>query len=85
VDSSADLENALIRHPAAAEAAVIAAKHPEFDERPVAVMVAKEGATVTAGELRAFLEPRFAKFWLPDRCWQAIGEWWSHDPSLIAS
>jgi acyl-coenzyme A synthetase/AMP-(fatty) acid ligase len=41
VDSSADLENALIRHPAAAEAAVIAAKHPKFDERPVAVMVAK--------------------------------------------
>jgi acyl-CoA synthetase (AMP-forming)/AMP-acid ligase II len=27
---------------------------------------AKEGATVTAEELRGFLEPRFAKFWLPD-------------------
>ena len=26
----------------------------------------KEGATVTAEELSAFLEPRFAKFWLPD-------------------
>jgi fatty-acyl-CoA synthase len=64
--SSVDLENALMGHPAVAQAAVIAAKHPKWDERPVAVVVAKEGATVTAEELRAFLEPRFAKFWLPD-------------------
>jgi fatty-acyl-CoA synthase len=64
--SSVDLENALMGHPAVAEAAVIAAKHPKWDERPVAVVVVKEGASVTAEELRAFLEPRFAKFWLPD-------------------
>ena len=64
--SSVDLENALMGHPAVAEAAVIAAKSPKWDERPVAVVVLKEGASVTAGELRAFLEPRFAKFWLPD-------------------
>ena len=64
--STVDLENALMGHPAVAEAAVIAAKHPKWDERPVAVVVVKEGATVTAGELRAFLEPKFAKFWLPD-------------------
>ena len=64
--SSVDLENALMGHPAVAEAAVIAARHPKWDERPVAVVAVKEGASVTAGELRAFLEPRFAKFWLPD-------------------
>jgi fatty-acyl-CoA synthase len=64
--SSVDLENALMGHPAVAEAAVIAVKHPKWDERPVAVVVVKEGASVTAEELRAFLEPRFAKFWLPD-------------------
>ena len=64
--STLDLENALMGHPAVAEAAVIAAKHPKWDERPVAVVVAKEGASVTAEELRAFLEARFAKFWLPD-------------------
>jgi fatty-acyl-CoA synthase len=64
--SSVDLENALMGHPAVAEAAVIAAKHLKWDERPVAVVVVKEGASITAGELRAFLEPRFAKFWLPD-------------------
>jgi acyl-CoA synthetase (AMP-forming)/AMP-acid ligase II len=64
--SSVDLENALMGHPAVAEAAVIAAKHPKWDERPVAIVVFKEGAAATAEELRAFLEPRFAKFWLPD-------------------
>ena len=64
--SSVDLENALMGHPAVAEAAVIAAKHPKWDERPVAVVAVKQGASVTAEELRAFLEPRFAKFWLPD-------------------
>jgi acyl-CoA synthetase (AMP-forming)/AMP-acid ligase II len=64
--SSVDLENALMGHPAIAEAAVIAAKHPKWDERPVAVVVVRDGASVTAEELRAFLEPKFAKFWLPD-------------------
>lgn len=64
--SSVDLENALMGHPAVAEAAVIAAKHPKWDERPVAVVVLKKGASATAEELRGFLEPKFAKFWLPD-------------------
>jgi acyl-CoA synthetase (AMP-forming)/AMP-acid ligase II len=64
--STVDLENALMGHPAVAEAAVIAAKHLKWDERPVAVVVVKKGASVTAEELRAFLEPKFAKFWLPD-------------------
>jgi fatty-acyl-CoA synthase len=64
--SSVDLENALMGHPAIAQAAVIAAKHPKWDERPVAVVVFKEGASATAEELRAFLEPKFARFWLPD-------------------
>ncbi|HXZ69275.1 MAG TPA: long-chain fatty acid--CoA ligase [Streptosporangiaceae bacterium] len=64
--STVDLENALMGHPVVAQAAVIAAKHPKWDERPVAIVVLKQGASVTAGELRAFLEPKFAKFWLPD-------------------
>ena len=64
--STVDLENALMGHAAVAQAAVIAAKHPKWGERPIAVVVLKQGASVTAEELRAFLEPRFAKFWLPD-------------------
>jgi acyl-CoA synthetase (AMP-forming)/AMP-acid ligase II len=64
--SSVDLENALMGHPAVTQAAVIAAKHPKWDERPVAIVVLKDGASATADELRAFLEPKFARFWLPD-------------------
>ena len=35
---------------------MIAAKHPKWGERPVAIVVLKQGASVTAGELRTFLE-----------------------------
>jgi acyl-CoA synthetase (AMP-forming)/AMP-acid ligase II len=64
--SSVDLENALMGHPAVKEAAVIAIPHPKWDERPVACVVLKEGSTATEQDLREYLEPRFAKYWLPD-------------------
>ena len=64
--SSVDLENALMAHPAVKEAAVIAMANEKWGERPLAVIVAKDGQAVTADELRAFLEPNFAKWWLPD-------------------
>ena len=60
------LENALMGHPAVAEAAVIAVPDAKWDERPLAVCVLREGATATPEELRAFLAPSFAKWWLPD-------------------
>ncbi len=64
--SSVDLENALMGHPAVKEAAVIAIAHPKWSERPVACVVLKEGAKASDEELREWLEPRFAKYWLPD-------------------
>ncbi len=65
--SSVDLENALMGHPAVAEAAVIAVPDPKWDERPLAVVVLKQGARATADELRGFLlERKFAKWWLPE-------------------
>ena len=64
--SSVDLENAIMGHPAVAEAAVIAMPHPKWDERPLAVVVLKPGAKATKEELRSFLEGKFAKWWLPD-------------------
>ncbi|HEX7102832.1 MAG TPA: long-chain fatty acid--CoA ligase [Nitrolancea sp.] len=64
--SSLALENALMGHPAVAEAAVIAVPDPHWLERPVAVVVLREGQTTTDEELRAFLAPNFAKWWLPD-------------------
>ncbi len=64
--SSVALENALMGHPAVAEAAVIPVPHPTWQERPLAVVVLKEGHTATPEELRQFLEPHFAGWWLPD-------------------
>lgn len=64
--STVALENALMAHPAVLEAAVFAAVHPKWDERPLAAVVFKAGQSATKDELRATLEPNFAKFWLPD-------------------
>ena len=60
------LENALMGHPAVAEAAVIAVPHPRWQERPLAVVVLKEGAAASADELIEYLSRSFAKFQLPD-------------------
>jgi fatty-acyl-CoA synthase len=64
--SSLALENALAGHPKVAEAAVIGLPHPKWDERPLAVVVLKSGESATDEELRTYLAPRFASFWLPD-------------------
>jgi fatty-acyl-CoA synthase len=64
--SSVLLETALMCHPCVAEAAVVAVPHPKWDERPLAVIVLKTGATVTEAQLLEFLAPQFARWWLPD-------------------
>ncbi len=65
--SSVALENALMGHPAIAEAAVVAVPNARWGERPLGVVVLKPGQTATAQELLTFLEPSFVKWWLPDR------------------
>ena len=65
--SSVALENALMAHPAVAEAAVIAMPDAKWQERPLAVVVLEPGTAATEDELREFLAPSFAKWWLPDR------------------
>jgi len=64
--SSVDLENAIMGHPSVKEAAVVGVAHPKWSERPVACVVVKEGAKITPHELREYLAPLFASFWLPD-------------------
>jgi fatty-acyl-CoA synthase len=64
--SSVELENEIMAHPAVAEAAVIGVPHPKWQERPLACVVVKEGASLTKDELVEFLTPRVAKWWLPD-------------------
>lgn len=64
--SSVALENALMAHPAVAEAAVVAVPHPKWGERPFAAVVLKPDQIATEEELRRHLEPSFPKWWLPD-------------------
>ncbi|QIS01614.1 long-chain-fatty-acid--CoA ligase [Nocardia brasiliensis] len=71
--SSVDLENAVMGHPAVAEAAVIGVPDEKWDERPLVAIVLAEGAEVKADELREFLAGKFAKWQLPER-WTFIAE-----------
>jgi fatty-acyl-CoA synthase len=64
--SSIDLENAIVGHEAVKEAAVIAVPHPKWQERPLAVVVVKDGMRLSEDELRAFLEKRFARWQVPE-------------------
>ena len=64
--SSIDLENAAIAHPAVAEAAVIGVPHPKWQERPLLVVVRKQGKDVSRDELLGFLADKVAKWWVPD-------------------
>ncbi len=64
--SSVDLENALMGHPEVAEAAVVAVPHPEWGERPLAVVVPKGDKQPPTDEFRRFLQDRFAKWQLPE-------------------
>jgi fatty-acyl-CoA synthase len=54
-------------HPDVVEAAVIGIPDPRWDERPLACVVLKEGATSTAMSLCEFLQGRVVKWWIPER------------------
>jgi fatty-acyl-CoA synthase len=64
--SSIDLENLAVGHPKVAEAAVIGVKHPRWDERPLLVIVLKEGQAATKEEILGFMTGKIAKWWMPD-------------------
>ncbi|HJR39027.1 MAG TPA: fatty acid--CoA ligase [Nocardioidaceae bacterium] len=64
--SSVELENALMGHPDVVEAAVVGIPDEKWQERPLASVVLREGATVTVADLRDYLAERFAKWQLPD-------------------
>jgi fatty-acyl-CoA synthase len=64
--SSLDLENVVMSYPGVANCAVIAVPHPKWGERPLLVVVPKEGAKPEPGELIALLGQHFAKWQLPD-------------------
>jgi fatty-acyl-CoA synthase len=67
--SSVDLENALMAHPAIAEAAVIAVPDAKWSERPLACVVVKPGQNAPLADALAahLLQHGFAKWQVPDR------------------
>lgn len=64
--SSLDVENAIMAHPEIAEATVVGLKHPKWQERPVAFVVLREDSELTADQIKEFLAPRIASWWIPD-------------------
>ncbi len=71
--SSMELENMLMAHPDVAEAAVIGVVDEKWGERPLAAVVRRPGASVSAAELREFLRARVPRWQLPER-WSFITE-----------
>ena len=65
--SSVEVEDTLYRHPAVMAAAVVATPDAKWGEVPCAFIELKEGAAVTAEELREFCRERMAHFKVPKK------------------
>ncbi len=63
--SSIEVEDVLYRHPAVADAAVVARPDDKWGETPCAFVTLREGATVTEAELVAFCRERLAHYEAP--------------------
>ena len=64
--SSVDIENIAAGCPGVSEAAVIGIAHPKWEERPLLVVVAKDGVKLSTTAIKDYLAGRIAKWWIPD-------------------
>jgi fatty-acyl-CoA synthase len=64
--SSIELENAAVGCPGVAEAAAVGVYHPKWDERPLMLIIKKEGADLSSDDIVNYLSDKVAKWWLPD-------------------
>lgn len=64
--SSIELENIAMAHPEVAMAACIARPDPKWGERPLLVVVRREGSSLDRDTLLRFYEGRVAKWMIPD-------------------
>jgi fatty-acyl-CoA synthase len=66
--SSVDMENEIMAYPAVLEAAVTGVAHPKWEERPVALVVLRDGyaGKVSRDDIVAHLAKKFAKWQLPE-------------------
>ena len=65
--SSVELENIAIAYPKLADAAVIGAAHPKWDERPVLIAVPAEGADLRPEDVLEVFADKIARWQIPDR------------------
>ncbi len=63
----AEVEAALLAHPAVAEAGVVGLPDPQWGQRPVAAVSLRPGAAANEAELAAFCAARLARYKLPRR------------------
>jgi fatty-acyl-CoA synthase len=63
--SSIEVERAIFSHPGVLECAVVAAPDDHWGEVPLAIVVRKPGASLSAEELLTFLESRLGRYKLP--------------------
>ena len=66
--SSIDVENAAMSHPDVLEAAVIGVYHPKWTERPLLIILPRDGAAPYKQSILASLEGKIAKWWIPEDC-----------------
>ena len=64
--SSVDLENCACGHPEVLMAAAIGVRHPKWEERPLLLVVPRQGCTPTRDSVLAHIAEHFAKWQLPD-------------------
>ena len=64
--SSITLENIAVSHPDVTEAAIIAASHPKWTERPLLIVVPRAGATLDPAEVLNIYAGKIPSWWLPD-------------------
>ena len=63
---SIELENIAVSHPNVAEAAVIAARHPKWMERPLLLVVPKADCTPDTSSVLALYDGTVPRWWKPD-------------------
>ena len=65
--SSVELENIAVEHPQVKMAAAIAAKHAQWGERPVLIVVKEQDSSVEEAEILEFYKGRVASWQIPDK------------------
>ncbi len=63
--SSIELENCAVNHPKVAEAAVVGIPHAKWTERPLLLVILKQGESIDREEMLAWFDGKVAKWWIP--------------------